>query len=316
MTEKIKIGVSACLLGEKVRYDGGHKHDCFITDTLGRYMEFVPVCPEVGCGLPVPRETMQLTGDPTDPRLVTCRTGTDHTVQMASWGKFRLSGIEKEYLYGYIFKSRSPSCGMARIRVYNSPGITAHTGTGVWARMFMDHYPLLPAVEESCLHDPILREHFIERIFVYRRWREMLSRDKTPAGLIDFHTRHKMLIMSHSPLILRELGKLTASGMNCNIDELCSSYIALLSTALDLKATVRKNVNVLHHLMGYFKKRLTHDEKRELADIIDKYGRECLPLVVPVTLVNHYVGKYDQPYLKIQYYLNPNPIELMLRTHV
>ena len=205
---------------------------------------------------------------------------------------------------------------MERIMIFNDLGISSHTGTGIWARMFMDHFPLLPVADEGRLHDPVMREHFIERIFLYRRWRELLARGKTPANLIDFHSRHKLLIMSHSPLILRELGKLVASGRNRDIDELYSSYLALLSVALDHKATVKKNVNVLHHLMGYFKKQLTHEEKQELVEIIGEYGSGYLPLVVPVTLINHYVRKFDQPYLKTQYYLNPHPIELMLRTHV
>jgi len=316
MAEKIKLGISTCLLGEKVRYDGGHKLDSFLKDTLGQWVEYVPVCPEVECGLPIPREAMRLEGDPDDPRLVTSKTGIDYTEKMKAWAAGRLRELEKESLCGYIFKSKSPSSGMGRIKVYGGKGVPVKKGVGIWARMFMDHFPLLPVEDDGRLHDPALRENFIERVFVFKRWRESVAGGKTLGNLVKFHTRHKLLVMSHSVEIYRKLGKLVAEGRKYSVEELYREYITLLAGALKLKTTVRKNVNVLYHLMGFFKKVLTPDERREVLELIDSCAKGCVPLIVPLILFNHFVRKYDQLYLKEQYFLNPHPLELKLRTHV
>ena len=316
MEEKIKLGISACLLGERVRYDGGHKLDRFLTETLGRFVEYVPVCPEVECGLPVPRESMRLVGDPRNPRLVTARTNEDFTERMQSWGSGKLAELEAENLSGFIFKSKSPSSGMERIKVYNEKGAPSPRGVGIWARMFMERFPLLPVEEEGRLHDPELRENFIERIFVLKRWREIIRAGKTLGGLVTFHTRHKLLIMSHSVELYRRLYKLVAEGKKYDPESLFTEYFDLLSKALVLKTTVKKNVNVLQHLQGYFKKHLSANEKQELLEIIGSYAAGRLPLIVPVTLINHFVRRYGQPYLREQYYLNSHPLELKLRTHV
>jgi uncharacterized protein YbgA (DUF1722 family)/uncharacterized protein YbbK (DUF523 family) len=315
MIEPIKLGVSACLLGQSVRYDGGHKWDRFLTDTLGRYVEYVPVCPEVECGLPTPREAMRLVGDPAAPRLLTIKTRRDLTDRMRAWGETKLQELSGLDLCGYIFKSKSPSSGMERVKVYDVNGVPKANGVGVWARMFMDRFPLLPVEDEGRLHDPLLREMFIERIFVMRRWRDMQRDNPTVGGLVDFHTRHKLLIMSHGVEDYRLLGRLVAQGKKRPLSELTAEYYRTLAHALGLKATVKKNVNVLQHLIGYFKKDLTAGEKREFQDLVGRYAKEELPLIVPVTLVNHYVSKYDQPYLKNQVYLNPHPLELKLRNH-
>ena len=316
--QKIRLGISACLLGQKVRFDGGHQLDRFITDTLGRYVEFVPVCPEVECGLGVPREAMRLVGEPSAPRLMTVRTKIDHTERLVKWAAKRVRELEQEDLCGFIFKSKSPSCGMERVKVYNerAQGSPVTKGVGMFARIFMEHFPLLPVEDEGRLHDPGLRENFIERIFVFQRWRELLAAPPSLGGLVAFHTRHKLLIGAHSTEHYRELGKLVAKGKELPLPDLYKRYQARLMEALRLKATSKKNTNVLHHLMGYFKKVLTAGEKQELLEIIDNYRQGYVPLVVPVTLINHYVRKYDQPYLKEQVYLNPHPVELQLRNHV
>jgi len=316
--EKIRLGISACLLGQPVRFDGGHKLDRFITDTLGKYVEFVPVCPEVECGLGAPREAMRLVGDPAAPRLMTVRTKVDLTDRMAAWAEKRVQELEQEDLCGFIFKSKSPSSGMERVRVYSDPpqGSPSTRGVGWFARAFMEHFPLLPVEDEGRLHDPVLRENFIERLFVGRRWRELLAAGAGLGGLVAFHTRHKLLILSHSPGHYRELGKLVARGKELPLPELYQHYEAQLMEALRLKATRKKNTNVLHHLMGYFKKDLSPDEKQELLEIIEYYHQGHLPLVVPVTLINHYVRKYRQSYLQDQFYLRPHPVELQLRNHV
>jgi uncharacterized protein YbgA (DUF1722 family)/uncharacterized protein YbbK (DUF523 family) len=314
--EKIKLGISACLLGENVRYDGGHKLDRFLTDTLGQYVEYVPVCPEVECGLPVPRESMHLAGDPDSPRLVTIRTKQDMTDRMVQWALKRVAELEKEDFCGFIFKSDSPSSGMERIKVYNEKGMPVKKGVGMFARIFMEHFPLLPVEDEGRLHDPKLRDNFIERIFALKRWREILSKKESRGTLVEFHTKHKLLILSHSPKHYQMMGKLVAKAKEIPIKELYQQYQAILMEALQLKISPKKNANVLQHMMGYFREQLSADEKKELLEVIEVYRKGYTPLIVPITLINHYVRKYDQPYLKQQVYLNPHPLELQLRNHV
>ncbi len=312
----IKVGISACLLGQNVRYDGGHKHDHYITDTLGRYLEFVPVCPEVEAGFGIPRETLRLVGDPAAPRLMTTRSKKDMTETMTEWAKGRVRELARENLCGFIFKSRSPSSGMARVKVYRNSGQPSPTGVGLFARQFMDHFPLLPVEEEGRLHDPVLRENFIERLFAVQRWQTLIGNSKTRGKLVDFHTRHKLQLMAHSIDHYRQLGRLVAQAKELSTAELYDHYHKLFMAGLTLKATHRKNTNVLQHMMGYFKKQLTTDEKKELLEIIERYRTDLVPLIVPITLLNHYVRKFGQEYLAAQYYLQPHPLELSLRNSV
>jgi uncharacterized protein YbgA (DUF1722 family) len=258
---------------------------------------------------------MHLAGNPESPRLVTTRTKIDHTERMENWARKRVRELEKENLCGFIFKSNSPSSGMERVRVYNEKGVPQKTGVGMFARAFMDHFPLIPVEEDGRLHDIRLRENFIERIFALKRWRELLDRNQARGKLVNFHTQHKLLILSHSQKHARILGKLVAEAKNIPAEHLYSQYQMLFTEALKLKTTIKKNINVLQHMMGYFKKQLSADEKRELLETIEQYRNEYIPLIVPVTLLKHYVRKYDQPYLKQQLYLNPHPIELKLRNH-
>lgn len=316
MSGPINIGVSTCLLGENVRYNGGHSKDRFLTETLGQYVKWVPVCPEVECGMGIPRETLRLVGPVDNPRLVTSKTNVDHTDQMLGWAKKKLEQLETENLCGFIFKSASPSSGMERVKVYHPKGGSVKKGVGVFAKAFMEYFPRIPVEEEGRLHDPKLRENFIENIFVMKNWRDNLSQQKTRGRMVDFHTRHKLLFLSHSEKHYRSMGKLVAAGKNIPIDDLYSAYEKEMMEALRLKTTVKKNANVLQHLVGYFKKPLSKDEKEELLSIINQYKNEYVPLIVPITIINHYVRKYDQPYLKLQSYLNPHPIELKLRNHV
>jgi len=315
MGNKISIGVSSCLLGEKVRYDGGHKHDRYITDTLGRFFRFVPVCPEVGCGLSIPREAMRLEGDPSSPRLVTNRTGIDLTERMLVFCRKKVLELEQEDLCGFIFKKDSPSSGLYRVKVYGG-GVPARNGRGLFADALVKHFPLLPVEEEGRLYDMNLRENFIERVFAFRSWKDFLLGPCGMGDLVAYHTGRKLQIMAHSPEIYREMGKLVAEGKRLSRDQLLERYRELLMRALSLHATVKKNANVLSHIMGYFKKYLSSGEKEELLEIIRQYHEQLIPLIVPVTLLKHYVNKYDQDYLKSQSYLNPHPMELMLRNHV
>ncbi len=316
MEERIRMGVSACLLGQPVRYDSGHKRDRYITDILGEYLEFVPVCPEVEAGFPIPRETFRLVGDPENPRLVTSRSNVDHTERMLAWAEKRVAELEKEHLCGFIFKSDSPNSGLSRVKVYNAKGMADKKGVGLFARAFTQHFPLLPVEEEGRLNDAKLRETFIEQIFTLKRWRETMASSRSMKNLVEFHTRHKLLVLSHSPAHAKRMGKLVAEGKQMPIGEATTHYEGLLIETLRLKTTVKKNMNVLEHILGYFKAQLSADEKQEMLEIFDRYRREFVPLIVPVTLLNHYVRKFDQPYLKQQVYLNPHPIALKLRNHV
>jgi len=316
MMKPLRLGISACLLGQKVRYDGQHKLDHYLTDVLGRYVDWIPVCPEVECGLPVPREAMRLVGDdPASPRLLTIRTGIDHTERMQTWTERRLDELAKLDLHGFVFKSKSPSSGLFHVKVYNRHGNPSKIGVGLFARAFRDRFPLLPMEEEGRLNDPLLRENFIERIFALARWREYENGGGSLSGLMAFHTRHKLQLMAHSPEAYRELGRLTATVTPAALPAVRQAYLNLFLAALALMATVRKNINVMQHIMGYFKKQLTGEEKRELLDLLDAYRAGTVPQLVPLTMLNHYIRKYRQTYLAEQTYLHPHPDELSLRNH-
>lgn len=314
--DKLKVGVSTCLLGKHVRYDGGHQWDRYLTETLGHYFMWLPVCPEVEYGLSVPREAMHLVGDPATPRLMTVKTGVDHTAGMIQWAKKRLGELEPENLCGFIFKSNSPSSGLHNVKVYGPAGTPLRKGVGLFARALTEKFPLLPVEDDGRLHDPVLRENFIERIFVYHRWQTMAHGKMTAAELIRFHAEHKLLVMSHSPKHLKILGKIVAEAGRTVQKDKKASYEATLMEALRLIATPKKHANVLMHMMGYFKKDLTADEKQEMLEVIEHFRQERFPLIVPLTLIAHYVRKFGPSYLRDQVYLRPQPLELMLRNHV
>lgn len=313
MTDKIKIGISSCLLGHEVRYNGGHSHDRYLTGTLGSYVEYVPVCPEVECGMPIPRETVRLVGDPEKPRLMTSKSGIDKTDQMNAWIKKKLKELEKEDLFGFIFKSKSPSSGLFRIKVYSDDGKVRSNGTGMFAKAFTRHFPRVPVEEEGRLHDLKIRENFIEKLFALKRWRDLIRQGKTLGNLVDFHTRNKLLFLSHNQAQYRLMGKRVATGKEIPVDDLFEQYETELIKTLDYKTTIKKNINVLHHIVGYFKKQLTADEKTELLEIIDQYRDELVPLIVPLTLIKHYARKYETTYILKQTYMAPHPVELKLR---
>jgi uncharacterized protein YbgA (DUF1722 family) len=270
----------------------------------------------VECGFGVPREAFRLIGEPDHPRLITINTKQDFTERMEAWARKRVEEIEGEGLCGFIFKGGSPSSGMERVKVYDDKGVPAKIGVGIFARIFMEHFPLIPVEEDGRLHDPVIRENFIERIFALRLLAKVSQGGNLLHAIVDFQTHNKLLIMSHSPKHLQEMGRLVANTKALAPTSLINRYQELLMEALKLKATPRKNSNVLMHMLGYFKKDLDPSEKQEVLEIVDKYRRELIPLIVPITLISHYVRKYDQPYLKEQTYLNPHPIELQLRNHV
>ena len=315
-TATLRLGISRCLLGDEVRFDGGHKRDNFLTDVFGRYVEWVPVCPEVEAGLGTPREAMRLVGDPRHPRLVTIRSGKDHTQALVRMTDDRIEELKKLDLSGYVFKKDSPSCGIERVRLYNEHGMPSRNGVGLFARAFIEEFPLIPVEEEGRLCDPPLRENFIERVFCYRRFQDLAVNGITRQTVVRFHTIHKYLLLSHSQPHYQVLGRLVGHAEDHRPRELASRYGELFMKALAVKATVRKHVNVLQHILGYFKDRLSVQEKAELLGVIGDYHRGLTPLIVPLTLIKHYVQIFDVGYIRDQVYLNPHPKELMLRNHV
>jgi uncharacterized protein YbgA (DUF1722 family)/uncharacterized protein YbbK (DUF523 family) len=314
--DPIRVGISTCLLGEKVRFDGGHKLDSYLVGILGRYVEWVRVCPEVEMGLGVPREPLRLVGDPAAPRLVTVKTGVDHTAGLQAWARQRLPALAALGLDGYILKSKSPSCGLERVRVYTEAGMPSRSAPGLFARALVDAFPLLVVEEEGRLNDARLRESFVVRLFTHHRWRRLTSGRVRGADLVAFHARHKLLLMAHSDPHLRALGRLVAGAGNPVSADRLRAYAEGLFAGLAVKATTRKHTNVLQHVAGYFRTRLDRPDRDELHDTIADYHRELVPLIVPLTLLRHHVRRLGLTYLEDQVYLDPHPRELMLLNHV
>ncbi len=309
---KIRLGVSSCLLGQKVRFDGNHKHDSFLTGTLGEFFEWVPVCPEVAIGLGVPRPPIRLVGSAASPRAVGVRDPErDVTGKLAAYG--RRQARELDDISGYIFKSKSPSCGMERVKIYQRAGVPAAAGRGIYAEAFLSAQPWLPAEEEGRLGNPRLRENFIERVFVYRRWQQLTDRGLTVSRLVEFHTRHKLALMAHDVESYRGLGRLVAQAGKRNLKEFGHDYIGRLMEALKRPATPARHANVLMHLMGYLKKKLDATDKAELLEMIHAYRRGQAPFAAPLTLLKHHFRRYPDPDVTQQSYLHPDPRELLLR---
>ncbi|UCE02116.1 MAG: DUF523 and DUF1722 domain-containing protein [Candidatus Latescibacterota bacterium] len=314
--EEIRIGISTCLLGEEVRFDGGHKRSRFVTDQLGPFVSFVSVCPEVDIGLGIPRESIRLQRQGEETHLVAPKSGADHTRAMARYAQRKVRELASMDLCGYILKKDSPSCGMERVRVYEQTGGARRTGVGAFARVLKEALPHLPLEEEGRLSDARLRENFLERVFAYRRLRTLFASRWRSGDLVRFHTAEKLLLLAHDPVSYRELGRIVANPRARSRKELVAEYSALFMHALRRMATIRKHTNVLQHVQGYFKKCATAEDRRELEAVIEDFRRELIPLVVPITLVRHLVRHYDVEYLRGQTYLEPHPKELMLRNHV
>lgn len=313
---KIKVGISSCLLGQEVRYDGTHKHFRLATDSLARYFDFVPECPEVGVGMSIPRKPIRLVGEVDKPNAVAVHDETlDYTAELTRYGK--LKAQQHTDLSGYIFMKNSPSCGLFRVKVYQENGYPAATpGRGLYARAFTDAHPLLPVEESGRLCDPTLRENFVTRVFAYANWQALTKEGLTPKRLTDFHARYKYVLMAHSPLKYAELGRMLADAGNQNIDKLGERYFSALMTTLGSLASRKTHTNVLMHLQGYLKKKISAPEKAELANIIEQYRTAQLPLVVPVTLLRHHFNNHPDPYIAQQAYLQPYPDDLSLRNAI
>jgi uncharacterized protein YbgA (DUF1722 family)/uncharacterized protein YbbK (DUF523 family) len=313
----IRVGVSTCLLGEAVRWDAGHKRDRYLTDVLGPYFEWVPVCPEVEVGMGIPRKPVRLVrGTDGEPHMVEPTGGKDWTRAMQAWARKRLRGLAALELCGYVLKSGSPSCGMERVKLYGAAGMPEKAGTGVFAAELLRRFPGLPVEEEGRLHDARLRENWIERVFAYRRLRSLFAGRPSRARLVAFHTAHKLQLLSHSEVHYRELGRLVADAKKTPEAELRERYQAAFMQALAHPATPRRHVNVLQHALGHLRGRVTASVARELHAHVSDYARGLVPLVVPLTMLRHYVHQLEIAYLAGQIYLDPHPKELMLRNHV
>jgi len=314
-----RVGISSCLLGETVRWDAGHKRDAYLVDVFGSQVEWVPVCPEVEAGFGTPRETMNLVrqqrGGPLT--LMTTKTRVDVTGQLQRAADRRVEQLATADLSGYILKKDSPSCGMERVRVYGAPGAPPErNGRGLFAAALIARLPNLPVEEEGRLSDARLRENFIERVFAYCRIRKLFGSPWSLRDLIAFHTAHKLTLMAHSTAAYQTLGRLVANARARKRDALARDYESSFMRALTAVATPKRHANVLQHMAGHFKSVIDGDAKAELNALIDDHREGRVPLIVPLTLIKHYVRRHAVAYLAGQTYLEPHPRELSLRNHV
>lgn len=313
----IRIGVSSCLLGQKVRFDGQHKRDDFLTGTLDPFVEWVPICPEVELGLGIPREPIRLLRHGETTRLVAQKSGSDHTEAMRAYASTRVAELAEEDLCGYVTKKGSPSCGLERVPVHGGQGgPPRRDGVGAFVQVLMEKLPMLPVEEEGRLHDPALRESFVVRIFAYARWKAMLASGMTRGRLVAFHTSYKLTLLSHSPAAYRRLGALVGGLGRGSIAGPVAGYGQGLMQALRTPATRGCHLNVLQHMTGYFRDQLDELDRKELEEVVSDYGRGLVPLVVPITLIRHHARRHGVGYLQSQVYLDPDPKELGLRNHV
>jgi uncharacterized protein YbgA (DUF1722 family)/uncharacterized protein YbbK (DUF523 family) len=312
LPERIRVGVSACLLGSEVRFDGGHKRSRFVADELAGYFDFVSYCPEVAIGMGIPRQPIRLVGDPDSPQAVGVRDPELNVTQpLRDYGRDVAGKVDD--LRGFIFKKDSPSCGMERVKLYNDKGMAERVVSGLFAKELMAANPLLPVEEEGRLNDADLRDNFVTRVYVYARWKELQGGQQDKAALIRFHSRHKYLVLAHSAVMYQKLGQMLADLNRQPLEEISSSYISGLMQALSRPATRKRHTNVLQHLLGYLKDHLDSAHRTDLAETIDAYRRGEYPLVVPLRLLQHHFSIHPHPYIDEQVYLNPHPQALKLR---
>jgi uncharacterized protein YbbK (DUF523 family)/uncharacterized protein YbgA (DUF1722 family) len=315
--DKPRIGISQCLLGDAVRYDGGHKRDNFLTDVLTPFVEWVPICPEVEAGLGIPREPMHLTGNLDSPRLLTIRTKVDHTATLKVFSQRRVQEIRADDLDGYIFKNNSPSCGIHRVKIYSEQDESSTQGKGIFSAMVHKAFPLLPVEEEGRLNNAVIRENFIEQLFGYRRWKTLVqSKRITRRTIIDFHARHKYVLLAHSHTHYAALGKLVSTANQYTPSNLAKHYGEGFMAALKVKSTIKKHVKVLQQLADHLKKHLRAAEQAALEDTIADYHRQSIPLTIPLMHIQHVIRRLPISSLIDQVYLNPHPQELILRNHI
>ncbi|WP_414932927.1 YbgA family protein [Vibrio europaeus] len=311
--QQIKIGISSCVLGERVRFDSGHKLSKFVTKELTPYFEFVPVCPEVGSGMPVPRPTIRLMSNEDRIALVETKEPTkEHTQAVTDYSKSKVVELEREQLCGYIVCAKSPTCGMERVKVYKKNS-AENVGVGLYTNELMKAMPWLPVEEDGRLNDPVLKENFITRIYTLKDFYDSIGDEPTRGKIVAFHSRYKLTLMAHHPTSYKELGKLVANVKDYDIEEFYKRYRQGLMAAMTHRASRKNNTNVLMHLQGYFKRALSRSQKKELVQVIEDYRVGLLPLLAPLTLIKHYLAAHPDSYLENQAFLQPHPQELRLR---
>lgn len=307
---KIPVGVSSCLLGQRVRYDGGHKRNLFVIDDLGAYFDYQAFCPEVAAGMGTPRETIRLVGINDEIRAV----GTENNDYDVT-DLLRNTSLEQQHwqqnIYGYILKKDSPSCGMERVKVYrkNTP---KRDGMGIFAKVLLENFPELPVEEEGRLNDATLRENFVQRVLVYYRWRQLKDEGLSMKQWTEFHAKHKWIFFSHNQVLARKLGKLLADTRETSKNERLPLYSKAMMELLKIPATRRNHSNVLQHIQGFIKNQLTASEKAELGQTISDYREGLVPLIVPITLLRHHFMVHPNQYINNSYYLEPHPKDLKL----
>lgn len=307
MNGRLSIIVSACLMGKNVRYDGGSKLDPFLVDTWGGHLDLMPVCPETGAGLETPREPMRLRVQEGKTRAFGIQSGTDYTVLLETWSEREIHQLTRLDPQGIILKSKSPSCGSDKTD-------DGHRAAGLFAAVLKEKMPLVPLIDETEFQDHSLRDLFVSRIFTLRRWRETRTGGINRARLVEFHTKNKLLLLSHSPENYRRLGRVAADPGPTSIETRAAHYEKELLELLKHKATEARHVNVLHHIAGYFRKKISENDRAELSQAIESYRQGLSGLAVPITLANHHAKKIKNPYLATQTYLHPHPLEIKLRS--
>ena len=314
-TEKIPVGISSCLLGNKVRYDGSHKRSPYCRDELSKIFEFRAFCPEMQAGMGTPRPVIRLISTDQGERVIASQSGEDFTEQLVSASESGLGHIKK--LSGYIFTHKSPSCGVFRTRLYDRKGNpVSHKHSGVYARMVMQHHPLLPVEEAERLNDPQLRENFLVRVFAWHRWKKIYSTDMSKKQIMDYYTAYKYTLMAHDQTAYKQAGVLLANNTKMTALELADRFIEIFMHGLGKIATRRSHSNVLQHIQGYLKRKTSSADKQELCNAIEHYREGHIPLIAPIMLLKHHLGKHRDNYLEKQHYLQPYPDNLGLRSRI
>ena len=312
----IRVGLSACLAGDEVRFNGGHSRQRYLTDTLGQFFEFVTACPEIEAGMTVPRPTVRLVNSGGRIRVIDPKNDIDWTAAMEDHAVGRVSMVSEHQLSGFVLKSKSPSCGVERVKVYHENGMPQMNGRGVFAAELLRRYPFLPVEEEGRLNDPPLRENFVERVFAYHRLRQLFKARWSVGSVVDFHTNEKLLLRAHHEVTYRELGRLVARAKTMPRPAFAAEYQQGFMKAMSYKTTVRKHTNVLEHMLGFLRDTGDDDARDQARTAIEDYRNGLVPLIVPVTLFSYFAKRYEIDYLTRQSYLSPHPKELMLRNHV
>lgn len=316
MSETINIGISACVLGESVTCSGGHARDSYLTETFAKYVKYIPFCPEVACGMNIPRERLRQIDCNGEIRLIATQSGEDWTTRMHNTCIRLLDGLAEDNLDGFILRRESASCSLNEGEIHSTTGDAPRLGEGFFTRELMKAHPLLPLELSQRLQNPIIKENFVRRVFVYRRWRALLAKGRTMENLMEFHARHKMLILANDARGLKQLEGLLADRDVFSDEEIVDTYGSILFKSMAHNSTPRKNADVLTHTIEYFKGNLDRDEIHDLQTMINAYKSGKAPLLIPVTIINHHAKQLDKQYLLQQVFLNPDPAELKMLYHV